>query len=88
MVAVLGDRLDEKCLHKVRSLAAALRESRIPGFVDIVPAYTQVTVHYNPIQFCRAGEALPEVFRLVEDCEARIRSSKAPAESGPRACGG
>lgn len=37
-------------LHKVSALAAHLKEYPFPGMVEYVPAFTTVTIYYNPIQ--------------------------------------
>ena len=43
-----GDRIDAALSGHIASLADRLRESRPIGVVDIVPAYTTLTLHYDP----------------------------------------
>ncbi|HWA85057.1 MAG TPA: 5-oxoprolinase subunit PxpB [Opitutus sp.] len=47
VVVTLGSSIDEATLLRVRSLAAALESETAAGVVDVVPAYTTVTVFYN-----------------------------------------
>lgn len=44
----LGDAIDEATHRRVLSVCARLDERPIPGVVDLVPAFTSVTVHYDP----------------------------------------
>ncbi len=50
IVVSLGDEVDEATLGKVRGLTDALREEGVPGIVDVVPAFAQVTVFYDPVR--------------------------------------
>jgi len=47
VVATLGGAGSESTLTRVRLLAAALEAARIPGIVDVVPAYASVAVFYD-----------------------------------------
>ena len=44
----LGDVIDEATHRRVRAAHAALAAAKLPGVGDIVPAYTTLTVHYDP----------------------------------------
>ena len=48
LVVEFGDRIDSTLSLHIASLAAQLRESRLPGVTDIVPAYTTLALHYDP----------------------------------------
>lgn len=48
LVVEFGDRIDAALSLRIASLAAQLRESRLPGVTDIVPAYTTLALHYDP----------------------------------------
>lgn len=47
VVVTLGSSIDETTLLRVRSLTASLQRERAAGIVDVVPAYTTVTVFYE-----------------------------------------
>jgi inhibitor of KinA len=47
VVVTLGATIDEATLLRVRSLTAALERERDAGIIDVVPAYTTVTVFYE-----------------------------------------
>jgi inhibitor of KinA len=60
----LGHDIDIDTHRRVRAVFDALAAAAIPGVIDIVPAYTGVAVHYDPLRFVRertdpAGEAVP-----------------------------
>lgn len=48
VVVTLGSAIDEATSARVRTLSAALERETAAGIVDIVPAYTTVTVVYEP----------------------------------------
>ena len=50
---VLGDRVDRALHERVSALAAAIEAERLPGVLEIVPAYAAVTVFFDPA----AGDA-------------------------------
>ena len=48
LVVEFGERIDSTLSLHIANLAAQLRESHLPGVVDIVPAYTTLALHYDP----------------------------------------
>ena len=48
LLVVLGKGIDPAVNDQVHRLAALLRDRRLPGVHDLVPAYATVTVHYDP----------------------------------------
>lgn len=62
VVVTLGSSIDEATLLRVRSLTAALERAAPPGLVDLVPAYTTVTVFYDVA--CFSGGAEPPYERV------------------------
>jgi KipI family sensor histidine kinase inhibitor len=42
-----GERIDADLNRRVHALATVLRDARLPGLIDIVPAYASITVHYD-----------------------------------------
>jgi inhibitor of KinA len=55
----LGEAIADATLQRVQAACAALDAAAIPGFMEAVPAYTTVTVHYDPGAVAAAG-APPE----------------------------
>lgn len=51
----LGDKIDEKTHLRVQSAYRALAAAPLPGVTELVPAYTSVTVFYEPAQVVRSG---------------------------------
>jgi inhibitor of KinA len=71
-VATLGSGIDPETLAKVLAVSEAVAAARARGIVDIVPAYSTVTVFYDPAQFAAAeGDAYSQVCRFVESCAPR-----------------
>ncbi|TXK48081.1 5-oxoprolinase subunit PxpB [Pontibacter qinzhouensis] len=48
IVVKFGDNIGYDVHTKVRAFAASLEAHPFPGFVELVPAFTTVTVYYNP----------------------------------------
>lgn len=48
VILQVGDRIDEETHRKVSVLSSALEENPFPGLVEVVPAFTTVTVYYDP----------------------------------------
>jgi inhibitor of KinA len=73
VVVTLGANIDESTLVRVRSLAAALERVATAGIVDVVPAYTTVTVFYD-ISTAVANDEPPyeHVRRVIEENVAKI----------------
>ena len=44
----LGTRIDAALNERVHELAARLHAARLPGVIDIVPAYAALALHYHP----------------------------------------
>lgn len=58
LVVVLGSTIDDATHERVRAAYDALVAARIEGVHDIVPAYSGVAIHYDPLAF-RGGDLLP-----------------------------
>ena len=44
---VLGDRVDRELNARVRALAARIEAARLPGVIEVVPAYAALTVFFD-----------------------------------------
>jgi inhibitor of KinA len=79
VVVELGDRIAEETFDRVQTLSRCLAQTPIPAMVEYVPAYTTVTIYYDPLcatyaDMCLAIEQLileanasaPIVARTVE----------------------
>jgi inhibitor of KinA len=51
----LGDAIEDAVYRRVRTAWQALAASPLPGVTEVVPAYTSVTVYYDPWQAVQAG---------------------------------
>lgn len=81
LLVVFGECIDADVNDRVHGLFSILRESELPGVLDLVPAYATLTVHYDPSSWSRPG-TLPydavrsEILRLSK--EARAASPRPP----------
>ena len=48
LLVTLGSSIDEATHHRVRALAARIEQARIPGMIELVPAFASVALHYDP----------------------------------------
>ncbi|CAN5647392.1 5-oxoprolinase subunit PxpB [soil metagenome] len=48
ILTTLGDSVSRGVNRSVHACAAAVRDARLPGVLDVVPAYTSFAVHYDP----------------------------------------
>ncbi len=51
----VGDTIDEQTHRRVQTAWRALTLAPLPGVIEVVPAYTTVTVYYDPVQVVEAG---------------------------------
>lgn len=49
LLAVCGDRIDDRVGDRVTALDAAVRAARLPGVVETVPAFASLLVRYDPL---------------------------------------
>ncbi|MDB6170080.1 MAG: Allophanate hydrolase subunit 1 [Verrucomicrobia bacterium] len=82
VVVGLGAGIDERVLPKVRALVAALERDRPAGIVDVVAAYSTVTVFYDATRLAPGGErAYDQVCRMISERTRHLDSDarKKPA---------
>ncbi|MBA4138305.1 MAG: kinase inhibitor [Opitutus sp.] len=51
----VGERIDEATQARVQAACAAIEAASLPGVRELVPAYTTITVHYDPAAIAHAG---------------------------------
>lgn len=67
VVVKLGERIDEATLRRVRALANALVTRPDAGVIDVVPAYTTVTVFYETTS-PSPESPYARMCRVISDC--------------------
>ncbi|MBL9214953.1 MAG: 5-oxoprolinase subunit PxpB [Opitutaceae bacterium] len=70
LVLEMGEAIDESTHRRVQSAWRALAAEPLPGVGELVPAYTTVTLFYDPVRLVQAGA--PEA-AMVEWLGARVR---------------
>jgi inhibitor of KinA len=51
----IGDKIDEPTHHRVQAATQLLEAAGLPGVWEVVPAYTTVTLFYDPLKLSAAG---------------------------------
>jgi inhibitor of KinA len=86
VMARLGAGMDGAVLRRVRALAAAIEAAHAPGIIEVVPAYTTVTVVYDPVRFAGAGaRPFHTVCQLISWCAERCAQPGGPGAEGSAA---
>jgi KipI family sensor histidine kinase inhibitor len=62
-----GDALDDATNARVHATSAMLQAARLPGIVDLVPAYATLALHFDPLAWTDAedGDALQAIAAAV-----------------------
>lgn len=55
----LGEKMDAATHARVQTACAALAAAALPGVIELVPAYTTVVLHYDPVALA-AADAPPD----------------------------
>jgi inhibitor of KinA len=73
VVVTFGTTIDQMTVLRVRTLAAELESEKFPGIIDVVPAYSTVTVFYE-IATPLTSKASPyeRICQMVTACVERI----------------
>lgn len=71
LLATVGSAIDDATHRRVRALCAKLEGARIPGFVEIVPAFASVAVHYDPAH-ATCAEVEAAVAPLLSGLDAAV----------------
>ena len=50
VTVTLASSIDEPSHRRVRAACRRIRAAELPGIVDLVPAFTSIVVHYDPVQ--------------------------------------
>lgn len=81
----VGDTIDEQTHRRVQAVWRALAAAPLPGVVEIVPAYTTVTVYYDPALVVEAGAPEDAVVAwLGTRLEERLKSPPKAGKEKPR----
>lgn len=71
VMITLGDAIDERTHRLVRAASSRIRGDPPPGFVDLVPAYVSIVVHYDPTVASRGSDGTPHE-RVVKSLRDRL----------------
>ncbi|MFA7438771.1 5-oxoprolinase subunit PxpB [Castellaniella sp.] len=66
LIITFGQRVDVHINERVHGAAQRLLQAAVPGVRDIVPAFTTVSVHYQPECFAQDGLPYDHLCRQIE----------------------
>ncbi len=85
LMVELGDRIDEATHRRVQAAWRALAAEPLPGVSESVPAYTSVTLFYDPARVVQAGAPEQEIVGwLTERVRERLKDPPKAAKAKPR----
>ena len=84
LILEVGEQIDEPTHHRVQAALAALEASPLPGVTELVPAYTTVTLFYDPVRALAAGAPPADIAGWL-GAQALARAGK--ARGGARGSG-
>jgi inhibitor of KinA len=85
LIVTVGERIDEATHTRVQDVLAMLEAAALPGVVELVPAYTTVTLFYDPLQVVEAGAPVEGVSGwLAEQVQVRLAKAKPPTRASGR----
>lgn len=88
IVVAFGDAPDESALPRVRALVSALGHFPPPGVVEVVPAFTTVTVFYDPARIAGYAELCAEIEVRAGRADATLATQEARVVEIPVCYGG
>lgn len=84
VIVKLGNGIDPKTHEHVKMLADYLQSHPFPGLVELVPAFTTVTVYYDPIRLYDASNGQMPYDRVVAFLEQALSGLSAADVKAPR----
>lgn len=86
LMVELGDSINESTHRRVQAAWRALAAEKLPGVSEAVPAYTSVTLFYDPWQVVQAGAPEGEIVGwLSAKVRERLKDPPKAAKAKPRA---
>jgi inhibitor of KinA len=84
LIVELGRPVDELTHHRVQAACRLLQSPPMPGVIEIVPAFTTLTVFYDPVALAEAGGPIDSLTTaLTQSISSRLRDL--PAAVKPQA---
>ena len=75
LLVEIGDTIDESTHRRVQTAWRSLAAAPLPGVIELVPAYTSVTVFYDPLLAVRAGAPQDKIVEwLTTQLHERIKN--------------
>ena len=85
LIVELGDSISESTHLRVQAAWRALAAEPMPGVSETVPAYTTVTLFYDPAQVVRAGAPADAIVSWLGDrVRERLKDPPKSAKTKPR----
>ena len=84
LIVELGERVDELTHHRVQAAFRILESPPLPGVTEVVPAFTTLTLFYDPLALAEDAEpAASLISRLTDAVRSWLRALPARVEPAP-----
>lgn len=80
MIVEVGDAIDTPTHERVQQVWRALEAAGLPGVRELVPAYTTVTLYYDPAALASQGAEADGLFGFLEE---RVKAVLASLDQAP-----
>jgi inhibitor of KinA len=85
VTVTLASTIDETAHRRVRAALRRIDAAHLPGVIDLVPAFTSIAVHYDPVQIASDQSAVGSGLNPYEQLVSQLRTllTDLPDESFP-----
>lgn len=84
LIIEIGDKIDEATHHRVQAATRLLDAAKLPGVWEAVPAYTTVTLFYDPMKTAAAADGDPVLWLSAKATDALAKLPRSVSGKGGR----
>ena len=83
LIVAVGEAIDEPTHQRVQAALRTLEAEPLPGVVELVPAYTTVTLFYDPLRLLAAGAPAADLAGWLAELVRQRLAQPPPGEAAP-----
>ncbi len=84
LIIEIGEKIDEATHHRVQAATRLLDAAKLPGVWEAVPAYTTVTLFYDPLKTAAAADGDPVLWLSAKATDALAKLPRSVSGKGGR----
>lgn len=84
LIIEIGEKIDEATHHRVQAATRLLDAAKLPGVWEAVPAYTTVTLFYDPMKTAAAADGDPVLWLSAKATDALAKLPRSVSGKGGR----